>query len=167
MGKSDGSASPVRDSGQTETRLNYMIDVDYTEKTGSVSEGRKRPKASTFFYILIVLSVLVVGLYPKLLSSLGVDVTASTIKRQALPAGISKGDILRFEVAPGASSWFADKATLEDGATKAYNLTGVKYGICVKLNINGKTNPSAAEMTEYATSLYSCGIKMMHRMYWC
>jgi hypothetical protein len=59
------------------------------------------------------------------------DVPRSTVERTRL-AEAAPGDVLTYEDATGAGGWFGGSVRdMQDGATTAYHLTGVKFGVYV------------------------------------
>ena len=97
---------------------------------------------------LVLLGAVVIG------NSVNRDIPVSTIERQALPLGVAQGEVIKFRDDTGDGDWFDNRSVLVAGATKAYNLTGVKFGIIATRDINGNINPTDSEMAEYADALY-------------
>lgn len=82
------------------------------------------------------------------------DIPDSTIERKPLPVGAAQGDVIVYRDDTGDGDWFDNRSVLMAGATEAYNLTGVKFGILATRDINGNISPSESELAAYADELY-------------
>lgn len=99
--------------------------------------------------VTVLFGALIVG---SSLNSGGIP--SSTIERQALPMGAAQGEVIKFRDDTGDGDWFDNRSILVAGATEAYNLTGVKFGVLATRDINGNVNPTDSEMADYADQLY-------------
>ena len=102
---------------------------------------------------LVILMVFVMVLFPVVRVSFGGSdsgVAASTIQREALPAGaVNETDYYTDEC-----GWISNTSQLTDGMKTFYRLTGVQPYLYIANGVDGSNRPSPDAIESYAASLY-------------
>jgi uncharacterized membrane protein len=101
-----------------------------------------------FFVLLAVIGGLLFGSNIDVSSG---NVTASTIERQALPAG-SVNETAYFTDELG---WIQSRTTLTAGLSNFYRQTGVQPYLYITDTIDGSHNPTDAQVERFATETYN------------
>lgn len=125
--------------------------------SGGVYGSSKKESGSgvgKFILTLVIFFGIIFLILALLSSTVNRDIPDSTIERKPLPVGAAQGDVIVYRDDTGDGDWFDNRSVLMAGATEAYNLTGVKFGILATRDINGNISPSESELAAYADELY-------------
>jgi len=119
------------------------------------SDGTKKRRGLKFsdFLIPVILILTAVFFCYQLPSSTeeDIDITASTVRRTAL----SKGSVSETSYFLDNLNWIKSSFSLTRGMKKFYQYTGVQPFIYFTDNIDGKTQPTDADVQPFAEGLYS------------
>ncbi len=97
--------------------------------------------------LVVVIALAVVGM----LGSGGGSVKASTVQREALPAG-AVTETAYFTDEPG---WISNDSQLISGLKQFYEQTGVQPYLYIADRVNGRRNPTVSELQSFAEQKYS------------
>lgn len=121
---------------------------------GSGNRGGSGPRRQngTGCLTAVITIVVLVLLVSVLFSSGGSnsDVTASTVQREALPAGA----VNETEYYTDQLGWIGNRTKLEAGMKNFYKETGVQPYLYITDSVNGNHSPSQAELEAFALEKY-------------
>lgn len=127
-------------------------------------QGSRRPRRSFFrggsgcstVIIVLIFTIVLISLFANNTSprqnngSSNGNVTASTVKREALPAGaVTETDYYTDEL-----DWIGNRTTLTSGMKNFYKKTGVQPYLYLTDTIDGTHSPSEAQVEQFAYETY-------------